>query len=67
MAVRRLRSGRRVLGGLHVRKEEAIADRLMAITDYLQALADEGKIDERDAKVLIERSEDCLKMIGWTK
>jgi len=48
-----------------VRKEEAIADRLMAITDYLQALVDEGKIDERDAEVLIEHSEDCLKAMGW--
>jgi len=48
-----------------VRKEDAIADRLMAITDYLQALADEGRIDERDAKVLIRRSEDCLRMMEW--
>jgi len=50
-----------------VRKEDAIADRLMAITDYLQALADEEKIGERDAEVLIERSEDCLRMMGWTE
>jgi len=47
-----------------MRKEDAIADRLMAITDYLQALADEGKIDERDAEVLIRRSEDCLEIMG---
>jgi len=50
-----------------MRKEEAVADRLMAITDYLQALANEKKINKRDAEVLIERSEDCLKMMGWTE